>query len=34
MVYLRDLGKSRIVYFPGDLDRTFWEVIERRPRKY
>src|SRR5947207_5313082 len=26
-VYLRDLGKSRIVYFPWDVDRTFWEVL-------
>jgi hypothetical protein len=26
-VYLRDLGGSRIVYFPGDIDRTFWEVL-------
>jgi hypothetical protein len=26
-VYLRDLGRSRVVYFPGDLDRTFWEVL-------
>jgi hypothetical protein len=25
--YLRDLGRSRIAYFPGDLDRTFWEVL-------
>jgi hypothetical protein len=26
-VYLRDLGGSRVVYFPGDLDRTFWDVL-------
>jgi len=26
-VYLREQGASCIVYFPGDLDRTFWEVL-------
>lgn len=26
-VYLRESGKSRVVYFPWDIDRTFWEVM-------
>jgi hypothetical protein len=26
-VYLNDLGKSRIAYFPGDIDRTFWQIL-------
>ena len=26
-VYLRDLGRARVAYFPWDIDRTFWEVM-------
>jgi hypothetical protein len=26
-VFLRDVGRGRVVYFPWDVDRTFWEVL-------
>jgi hypothetical protein len=26
-VYVREVGGSRIVYFPWDIDRVFWEVL-------
>jgi hypothetical protein len=26
-IYLREKGKSRVVYFPWDIDRTYWEIL-------
>jgi hypothetical protein len=26
-LYLQDLGRSRVVYIPWDIDRTFWDVM-------
>jgi hypothetical protein len=26
-LFLRDTGKGRIAYFPGDLDRSFWQIM-------
>lgn len=26
-LYLRNLGKGRIAYFPGDIDRSFWQIM-------
>jgi len=26
-IYLRDLGKNRVVYIPWDISRTFWDVL-------
>ncbi len=27
-VFVNQIGKGRVIYFPWDIDRTFWEVLD------
>jgi Hypothetical glycosyl hydrolase 6/Beta-galactosidase trimerisation domain len=27
-VFVNEIGKGRVIYFPWDIDRTFWEVLD------
>jgi hypothetical protein len=26
-LYLKEVGKGRVAYFPGDVDRSFWQIM-------
>jgi hypothetical protein len=32
-LYLSEKGKSRIAYFPGDIDRTYWQILSTDHQK-
>jgi hypothetical protein len=33
-LYLREMGKSRIAYIPGDMDRSFWQIMSLDHSKF